>query len=635
MTSQIHSRPWRLAAPDDDGSLHALGNGRLLVYGQGPDLPYVWGPPYTSTNLLTLHLVGPPNLTSVSSRESAALVWQHQLKSADADAGLISDFVDAELPCLLRRINARVPLRFALSLPDVLPPQEVPPAARYPGRLSLVAIHPAGTYEYFTRFRSVAPQAVHVVLSGAARIESGPDPAGLFTIVCDPGQSEILIAGGPEYHESLLHAEAALDLGHDALLARTRRHWAAFLAEIKLPDLAGPLAPAITQAAQDTALIIAAQQSAEGGVVAGHNFCLAYVRDQYGVSRALLALGLHRRARAILNFYWRIFQREGVIHNAQSIGPHTRFHVHENDDVEMTGWLIIQAFDYLAAAGDEEFLREIAPMLAWCADAPERHFVAGMLPFNGDETYVAGEFLPRTTLDDGSAEATLLYLAAVDRFNDWAARHNFGDSAALARRRMLLEEARRTYRENFFDGPRLLLNNPRRTDLAQRPRFRHGVCLGRLPGCRFFDWTELTPDGRYGCPVCFPRMKPVPRDRIRYFLPSVAATPALVGFPVTDAGEQLAMLEAALAVFTAPDGSLRWPETSMPGYELGLLLYALAERRDPRCPDLAKLLLDLRDPTGVWVEFYRGACPSSTRCRPWESALNLLGLLRAAEKNVV
>jgi len=628
MNHLVHNRPWHLGAADDEGSQHALGNGRLLVYGRGPDLTQVWGPPYTSPNFLSLALAGPETLESVSSREHAGPIWRHQLRANGADAGLIVDVVDSSLPCMVRRVRAKAPLRFSLYLPNTLTGPDVAPSSRYPGTLSLVSVRPAGTPEYGDRFASVDPRSVQIVLSGKVNLEARPK-ADDWIVVCEPGESEILIAGGPTYPDCLVHAEAALSLGADAILERTRRHWASILAQITLPDT-DSLDPAIREAAEDVALIIATQQAQEGGVVAGHNYPLAYVRDQYGVSRALLALGLHRRARAILDFYWDIFRREGVIHNAQSIGPYTRFHVHENDDVEMTGWFLIQAFDYSAATGDDAFLGEIAPMLEWCADAQERHLVEGMLPFNGDETYVAGGMLPRDALDDGSAEATLLYIESVRRFNKWCRGNGYGSSNALERRCQAVEETWQRYRANFFEGSRLMLNNPRRALVASRPRFRHGVCQRRLPDCRFVDWCELGADGRYACPVCFPHPLSTPRETRRYFLPSVATTPAFIGFSAANPEEHAAMLDAAMAPFTGEDGQFQLPETDLPGYEVGMLLHALAGVGDPRCPAMAKRLLELRDPTGAWSEYYAGAKGKGNRYRPWESAINLCGLLRAS-----
>jgi hypothetical protein len=38
------------------------------------------------------------------------------------------------------------------------------------------------------------------------------------------------------------------------------------------------------------------------------------------------------------------------------------------------------------------------------------------------------------------------------------------------------------------------------------------------------------------------------------------------------------------------------------------------------------------DPTGAWVEYYINGVPHLTRCRPWESAINLEAVLHYAEQ---
>ncbi len=37
---------------NNDGAIHALGNGRFLVYGRGNDIAEVYGPPYSSPSML-------------------------------------------------------------------------------------------------------------------------------------------------------------------------------------------------------------------------------------------------------------------------------------------------------------------------------------------------------------------------------------------------------------------------------------------------------------------------------------------------------------------------------------------------------------------------------------------------------
>jgi hypothetical protein len=382
-------------------------------------------------------------------------------------------------------------------------------------------------------------------------------------------------------------------------------------------------------------VLIAAQQSAEGGVVAGHNYCLAYVRDQYGTSRGLLALGRTAEARAILEFHRHIHERHGCIHNAQSIYEPTTFHVHENDAVEMTGYLIIQAFDYLDATGDADFVRTLAPLLEWAFASQERCLTAGMLPFNGDETYVAGGIIPRTVLRHGSAEATALFTAGGRRLVPWLRAQGFWGELRATAAAARVAEAESGYRANFVVDGRLLVNNPTLAELQPAPRFRHGVCLGTPVGPHpgWFGWTEhYPPDGRYLCPECLARATPQPTPPQRHYLASVALTPLLVGWPWCSAAEARAQVETAFCGFCDAKGRFTpcAEGRSFPGYELGVLLYGIAAVGHPASTEVAHALLALRDPTGAWVEYYAQGQPRGTRARPWESALNLVGLARAA-----
>jgi hypothetical protein len=68
------------------------------------------------------------------------------------------------------------------------------------------------------------------------------------------------------------------------------------------------------------------------------------------------------------------------------------------------------------------------------------------------------------------------------------------------------------------------------------------------------------------------------------------------------------------------------------GYDLGLLVYALTELDDPLADRISEKALRMVDPTGAWAEYYVGGAPRLTRCRPWESAINIEALLHWAEK---
>lgn len=137
-------------------------------------------------------------------------------------------------------------------------------------------------------------------------------------------------------------------------------------------------------------------------------------------------------------------------------------------------------------------------MLEWAWEAQKKHLAGGMIPFNGDETYIAGGVLPRNTLNDGSAEATLLFITAGERLLQWIDRNNVWDVQKMEENMHALELARNKYRENFWDGRGIITNNPDRVLQIQLPRHRHGVC----EACFDFGWTEKNSSNRYLCPKC-------------------------------------------------------------------------------------------------------------------------------------
>ena len=176
------------------------------------------------------------------------------------------------------------------------------------------------------------------------------------------------------------------------------------------------------------------QQAVQGAEIAGYPYPLGYVRDQYGVARGYLAMGYYREAESILRFYWDIWKKTGELHCAQGIGVDGIFHIHENDGVESPGYLILQAFDLLAKTGDTAFTREIFPMLEWCWEVQKKHLAGHMLPFNGDETYVAGGILPRSCLNDGSSEATMLFIDGGELLRTGYPKKSSGMKAGLRKR---------------------------------------------------------------------------------------------------------------------------------------------------------------------------------------------------------
>lgn len=190
----------------------------------------------------------------------------------------------------------------------------------------------------------------------------------------------------------------------------------------------------------------------------------------------------------ILDFYWRVWQRSGLIHNAQAIGYPGIFHRHENDETEITGYLVVQAFDYYRKTRDTAFLREIMPMLEWATEAQQRNLIDGMLPFNGDETYIAGGVVPRQVMYHGSAEATLLFVEGSRRLIRFVREQGLWSAARIGALERDADECSERFRDNFCRDGHLYVNNPRRERKVAYPPTRPGVCL--YPG--HFDYFPET-----------------------------------------------------------------------------------------------------------------------------------------------
>ena len=454
----------------------------------------------------------------------------------------------------------------------------------------------------------------------------------------------LYVIGGHDYRACRLNSESVSRIAYQRLYDRTYAYWLDFSG--RKHDFASsvsedaPLRKDFLKALDSVAVMIKAQQSAEGGILAGYNYHLAYVRDQYGALRCLLRLGYAEEARNIMRFYWRVWQRSGKICNAQCPGVPGLFHEHENDEVEITGYLVLQAFDYLSVTGDNEFLIEILPMLRWAFDAQKKHLADGMLPFNGDETYVAGGILPRSTLNDGSAEATLLFLVAGKRLTDWLEANSQATKETVGANRSLLDGVERQYRHNFLRDGELITNNPERKTIATLPGFRHGVCEGchqspsRASNFYYFGWTEKNAFGRYLCPDCMVNNNIESTDDRVYHVHSIALVPAYIRSGLFSEKEISAMLSPAINMYqntgklpSRPDGSMTV------GYDYGLLLYSLTESGYPLADVIFHKMMSVIDATGSWVEYYEDDRPIGTRCRPWESGINLEAAIHYMERN--
>ena len=250
-----------------------------------------------------------------------------------------------------------------------------------------------------------------------------------------------------------------------------------------------------------------------------------------------------------------------------------------------------------------------------------------MIPFNGDETYIAGNIFPRGGIDHGSMEATALYIGSATRLLDACERYGLMDTDEIKTHRALCASARDRFAENFTDGDTVYINNPHRAAVGDTPRYRHGVCHK----CMWMTNLLRAPEGGYLCPACFGQA-PAPVTAQRYSTDCALWMAVFAGCTLLPEHT----LKAALARSVESIRKSGYGETNPAntvGYEYGVILYTLSRLLPaadlPAYRDLLDELLADRVEGAVWTEYYRSGQPSAASCpyRPWESAINLCGIL--------
>ncbi|HEY0828405.1 MAG TPA: hypothetical protein VGE40_09945, partial [Bacilli bacterium] len=284
-----------------DRAVHALGNGRLLVYGVGADIINVYGPPYSSTSLLNGQWTFADGSSPIysSQREKGTSVWRHSFLKNGGCAGTSEEFVATDVPAYLTKVDFQLDTNFNIKLPKeiiLMDNQDslmlvAPDTAR-------IFIYPSGEKAYLT---------ITCWGEGWKGIEEQPDSISLKFA---RGTSYMAIVGGSSYPDVVVNTGQAFQLSYaqhiqkvydvdDGVVKRLVKTGSS--KNGTLPRRENDSVQ-IHELCENIAFMIKAQQSEDGGIMAGHQYPLAYIRDQYGTCRGLVALGLFEEARRNLEF---------------------------------------------------------------------------------------------------------------------------------------------------------------------------------------------------------------------------------------------------------------------------------------------------------------------------------------------
>ncbi|MBP3667395.1 MAG: hypothetical protein J6K29_10165 [Clostridia bacterium] len=607
-------------------ALHFLGNGRVAMAGDGADIVQLFAPCYSLPSVLTLRLTD-PTVSTQSYRIGGSAGYLTKLTRNGNPVGEITDYTHPTLPVFIRRLTLTAPLTFALDSPF---PKTNTDAVYGGCAKSYLFEIPDGTV-VFSKSKTDKETYCQLLLSSNCEIEEG-------SITFPAGQSHLIFVGGDYGELGTASFAGCMTLSESMLTADLKEiytdflaHWGEIFNSIKVDPVALSPVPSADELIESVAAALITQTSAEGGVIAGAFYHLAYGRDMYGVFRGYMALGLHDYARRMVAYMCDTYREKGFMPNASGMGMSCS-HRHENDEVEQTGYYLLELLDYADRTGDVEFLRDRMDYASYLLTAQEKHLKGGTIPFNGDETYIAGGLFPRSGIDHGSMEATALYVGSATRLLDACERYGLMPPAEIAAHRVKVAEARDRFTENFTDGDTVYINDPRRAEIGDAPTYRHGVCHR----CNLMTNLLRAPEGGYLCPDCYGKA-PAPVTSTRYSTDCALWMAVFAGCTLLPASTLKAALARSVKSIRNSGYGATNPANTV-GYEYGVILYTLARLLPaadlPAYRDLLDELLADRVEGAVWTEYYRNGSPSPASCpyRPWESAINLCGILAYLEK---
>jgi hypothetical protein len=616
--------------------IHVVGDGNLCVFGRESNIFQFFGPPYSSPSMMQLQLLG--NDSVISFREKGAAIWHHKIERAGGSVAQMTDFISSETGSFVREISAAKEVSYELLVtldPSYLNFNQMLSCTRDSGREMVPGTNQSFTIRlqkdvpFYGRY-AMAPKAYtyRIFVSGCANLIPLEDSGKKLSLLITPGKGTLVIVSGltPEAIDS--NMKKWQQSSTEELARLTRKRWQSFSA--KLEEFYRKQSPeGFAKAVDDIAVLLKSMQSSQGVVMAGYSWHWGYVRDQYGASRGLMAMGLYEEARQTLNFFYDTWEKYGFIKNAQPMGFSNVFLFCENQEVEMTGYLVIQAFDYYNKTRDDQFIRKILPLLEWATQVQSKNIVDGMLPFSGDETHIAGGLLPRKVICNGSAESTLYFIEGSNRLLDFVRQHKLWDYKKIKELQANVKICSDGFRKNFFIDGIFYANNPaREKDLAYPPT-RPSVCTHPDHPVEYFPENYHFKGPLYFCANCMKKdNSKVQLPKQEKFTDVLSATlcPIYMDSKLFTRAEKRQMLDAVIAYYRK-NGSINH-NGLMLGHDYGMFLGALVAFDDPLQDEIYTRMMNLRDRTGSWAEYFMDDKPLATVCHPWSAGVNIEAAIR-------
>ena len=619
----------------DDGSVHAIGNGNMLLYGVGPNIMKILGPPYSAPEFLSMELDAMEEASCQSVRIPHTAIWEHKLNIQNT-MNFFTDYMFMDKNIFVREIKAASDINFTVHLGSDVKGAHQPRAFTKPNGDYCEALFlklPKGS-RFFMNDTINIEISMGISIIGRGTIALHDHTASVHI---PSGSQSLLVFTSGSFGEMIELLEYAYGCDQAVEKARIYQAWCDFSArrhnfETIIPD-SFPQKQKIMEAIDSVSVLTKCQQSSGGGVTAGHIYPEAYVRDQAGVFRGYLSLGYWEEARKILDFWFNKWSIRGFIYNADGMDNHCAVLDFGNDEVEIPAYVVNSAMLYFDVTQDDCYIKTLLPMLLDMVKVQIKHLEKGMTEFSGDETYIAGFIFPRSQIFNGSAESTMLFIHSTEKLLRFIERYNLDPQTEIAES---VKAAKLLYRENFFRDPILYANNPEREKRRNPPRFKISfceICLSRH--VYNLEWCERDTNGYYVCDDCKSKHQTLPKaPHLRYILNSVSLIPAYLHNDILSPDE----IKSIVAQVTCQYQKYHFVpsdlnDTKALGYDMGLYLYNLTYVGEFQlAQDVLENILGLLDQTDAWSEYYEKGVAYNCRCRPWESCMNIEAIIFFIQK---
>ena len=254
-------RIWK-QAQDLSNSVHCLSNGDICIYEKGPEILQIFGPPFGCGTVAGLSIAG-EGYSAESERVRRTNTWKHTLFRREKKIGTITDFVSPAQNVFVREMDLTEGMEWKIDLAQ---------SAVFAGEDAVIL--PKGSVIYM-EYPSRKDTAI-VFFADRGKIQGG-------RVQIPEGRSVFWAASAETVAEARKILESAIKHSASLIRKESEQDWEKYISRIQVsPRKDAEDLERLLATVEDVAVLIRSQQSREGSVLAGYNYHLGYVRDQFG-----------------------------------------------------------------------------------------------------------------------------------------------------------------------------------------------------------------------------------------------------------------------------------------------------------------------------------------------------------------